>query len=455
MWRQYVEDGTVAEADPSRTIKHITVRGNQVSGTYYGVAFSTVSDSEISGNHLHHNTRNISLQDRSNGNTVRDNILTNAQSSAVHIAYASSDNRIENNHIMTTRAGGQAMLQAYQGSENNHFSSNHIDVAHDATTNFLYTATDSSGTTYRNNIASGRVSRASIGAESIWDKTGAGDETSAYAHNMQDPNLYHGDITHGGGHGALTRITIENNILAPEPTFAGAPITYLGADSSHGLHGDKTLHGDLDITLNDNTWLGADGREAVRQHQSGDSHIHLHGNGITHADGTAYHHGSTAYSIGDYQLADGENTLYLLGTQATNGSGNAADNTLYGNAQTNRLDGGAGNDHLDGGYGSDTLTGGAGADTFTFASLLDGQNLDTITDFTAADGDKIALNQAVFGRLSGNWFAADGQAVSHDTRVYQKGDTLYHDPDGSGSAYTATAFAKVNVTLEEGHFSLI
>ena len=455
VWRQYVEDGTVAEADPSRTIKHITVRGNQVSGTYYGVAFSTVSDSEISGNHLHHNTRNISLQDRSNHNTVRDNILTDAHSSAIHIAYASSDNHIENNHIMTTRAGGQAILQAYQGSKNNHFSGNHIDVAHDATTNFLYTATDSSGTTYRDNIASGRVSRASIGAESIWDKAGAGDEKSAYGNNMQDTNLYDGDITHGGGHGALTGLTISGNILAPEPTFAGAPITYLGADSSHGLHGDKTLHGDLDATLNDNTWLGADGREAVRQHQSGDSHVHLHGNGITHADGTTYHHGSTAYSIGDYTLANDETTLYLLGTHATNGSGNSGDNQLYGNAQTNRLDGGAGNDHLDGGYGVDSLTGGAGADTFTFASLLDGKNIDTITDFTAADGDKIALNQAVFGRLTGNWFAAAGQPLTHDTRVYQQGDTLYHDPDGNGTAYTATAFAKVNTVLEEGHFSLI
>ena len=455
VWRQYVEDGTVAEADPSRTIKHITVRGNQVSGTYYGVAFSTVSDSEISGNHLHDNTRNISLQDRSNHNTVRDNILTDAHSSAIHIAYASSDNHIENNHIMTTRAGGQAILQAYQGSKNNHYHNNHIDVAHDATTNFMYTATDSSGTTYRDNIASGRVSRASIGAESIWDKAGAGDEKSAYGNNMQDPNLYDGDITHGGGHGALTGLTISGNILAPEPTFAGAPITYLGADSSHGLHGDKTLHGDLDATLNDNTWLGADGREAVRQHQSGDSHVHLHGNGITHADGTTYHHGTTAYSIGDYTLANDETTLYLLGTHATSGSGNAADNTLYGNAQTNRLEGGAGNDHLDGGYGADTLTGGAGADTFTFASLLDGKNIDTITDFNADEGDKIALNQAIFGRLGDNWYAAAGQHITHTTRVYQQGDTLYHDPDGSGSAYSATAFAKVNTVLEEGHFSLI
>ena len=455
VWRQYVEDGTVAEADPSRTIKHITVRGNQVSGTYYGVAFSTVSDSEISGNHLHHNTRNISLQDRSNHNTVRDNILTDAHSSAIHIAYASSDNHIENNHIMTTRAGGQAILQAYQGSKNNHYHNNHIDVAHDATTNFMYTATDSSGTTYRDNIASGRVSRASIGAESIWDKAGAGDEKSAYGNNMQDPNLYDGDITHGGGHGALTGLTISGNILAPEPTFAGAPITYLGADSSHGLHGDKTLHGDLDATLNDNTWLGADGREAIRQHQSGDSHVHLHGNGITHADGTTYHHGTTAYSIGDYTLANDETTLYLLGTHATSGSGNSGDNQLYGNAQTNRLSGGAGNDHLDGGYGADTLTGGAGADTFTFASLLDGKNIDTITDFNAGEGDKIALNQAVFGRLGDNWYTAAGQHITHTTRVYQQGDTLYHDPDGNGSAYSATAFAKVNVTLEEGHFTLI
>jgi len=98
---------------------------------------------------------------------------------------------------------------------------------------------------------------------------------------------------------------------------------------------------------------------------------------------------------------------------------------------------------------------GSGAWGTTFASLLDGKNIDTITDFNAGEGDKIALNQAVFGRLGDNWYTAAGQHITHTTRVYQQGDTLYHDPDGNGSAYTATAFAKVNVTLEEGHFSLI
>ena len=458
VWRQYVEDGTVAEADPSRTIKHITVRGNQVSGTYYGVAFSTVSDSEISGNHLHHNERNISLQDRSSGNRVADNILTDAESSAVHIAYGSNNNTVSDNHISSSRAAGQAMLQAYQDSHDNTFQANRIEVVHEAANNFLYTATDSSGTTFRDNIASGRVSRAAIGAESVWDKAGAGEEKSAYGNNMQDPNLKDADvdeIRHGGGFGALQNITIEGNILAPAPTFATAPIIYLGADSSKGQHGNRNIDGDLDATLNNNTWLGADGREAIRAHESGNSHVSTHGNGISHDNDGVYQQGDTAYSIGDYTLAASETTLYLLGTANNNGTGNTGDNRLYGNSGANILSGGAGNDQLDGGDGADTLTGGAGADTFTFASLLDGQNLDTITDFNASEGDKIALKQAVFGRLSGNWFAADGQAVSHDTRVYQKGDTLYHDPDGNGSAYTATAFTKVNVALEEGHFSLI
>ena len=456
VWRQYIEDGSIAEADPSRSIKNISISGNQISGTYYGISLSTVSDSEIRGNHLHHNERNISLQDRSSGNRVADNILTDAESSAVHIAYGSSGNTVSDNHISSNRAAGQAMLQAYQDSHDNTFQTNRIEVAHEATNNFLYTATDSSGTTFRDNIASGRISRAAIGAESVWDKAGAGEEKSAYGNNMQDPNLKDADIDeirHGGGFGALQNITIEGNILAP--TFASAPIIYLGADSSKGQHGNRNIDGDLDATLNNNAWLGADGREGIRAHESGNSHVSTHGNGINHDTDGVYQQGDTAYSIGDYTLATNETTLYLLGTANNNGTGNTGDNRLYGNSGANVLSGGAGNDQLDSGYGADTLTGGAGADTFTFSSLLDGNNIDTITDFNASEGDKIALKQAVFGHLHGNWFAGDGQAVTHETRVYQKGDTLYHDADGSGSHYQAVAFAKVNVALDEGHFTLI
>lgn len=58
------------------------------------------------------------------------------------------------------------------------------------------------------------------------------------------------------------------------------------------------------------------------------------------------------------------------------------------------LSGGNGNDLLFGQGGDDMLSGGAGADTFVFSMRTDNGN-DTITDFNAAEGDRIMLIDAI------------------------------------------------------------
>ena len=304
------------------------------------------------------------------------------------------------------------------------WTATYADTTGDATSHFMYSATDSTGNHYHDNTASGRVRKASIGAETVWDKQAVAGEPSAYAEHMDDPSLQNG------------------------------PITYLGADSSRGHDGQQHLSGDLDATLNDNSWLGADGREAVREHESGGATVTTHGNGIHHAAGGHIQRGDTTYTIHDYQLDDSETHLTLLGNAPINGMGNSRDNHLVGNAQANTLNGGAGNDELDGGYGTDTLTGGAGADTFTFSSKADGKNIDHIIDFNAAEGDKIRLSDIIFDQLEGSWFSADGETANHATRILQRGNTLYYDADGSGSHYQPTAFARLedSVHLEQQHF---
>ena len=61
---------------------------------------------------------------------------------------------------------------------------------------------------------------------------------------------------------------------------------------------------------------------------------------------------------------------------------------LYGGSGDDIIDGSEGVDEIVGGTGNDTLTGGGGGDVFVFS---EDHGNDTITDFNAADGDKIHL----------------------------------------------------------------
>jgi Ca2+-binding RTX toxin-like protein len=62
---------------------------------------------------------------------------------------------------------------------------------------------------------------------------------------------------------------------------------------------------------------------------------------------------------------------------------------LVGTAASDIIDGGAGNDTINSGSGFDTVTGGRGADTFVFDSHT---QYVTITDFNAAEGDRIVFS---------------------------------------------------------------
>jgi Ca2+-binding RTX toxin-like protein len=98
------------------------------------------------------------------------------------------------------------------------------------------------------------------------------------------------------------------------------------------------------------------------------------------------------------------NTGRIAGNVALTGSDDLFDGrqgtftgTLYGNDGNDRLLtgggaqsllGGFGDDLLSGGADNDQLTGGAGADTFRFGA---GFGIDTITDFNAANGDRVEV----------------------------------------------------------------
>lgn len=102
-------------------------------------------------------------------------------------------------------------------------------------------------------------------------------------------------------------------------------------------------------------------------------------------------------------LIGGNYNNVLLGNDSDNSFVCSENATIFTGMQTpnaftnDTLDGRGGNDTLNGGGGNDTLTGGLGADTFVFNNLSFGQN-DTITDFNAAEGDKISLHAMTWGQ---------------------------------------------------------
>ena len=104
------------------------------------------------------------------------------------------------------------------------------------------------------------------------------------------------------------------------------------------------------------------------------------------------------------KMAANIEALFLTGTSAINGTGNAWDNLVVGNSANNILNGAGGYDLLQGGAGVDTLTdtsgnnlfdGGIGADSITAGIgsdfIIGGTGNDTITTGTGAD--VIAFNR--------------------------------------------------------------
>lgn len=121
---------------------------------------------------------------------------------------------------------------------------------------------------------------------------------------------------------------------------------------------------------------------------------------------------------------------------------NAAATVLNGNKHAQAIIGAGGADTIDGRGGSDTLTGGGGEDIFEFTRALGPTNVDTITDFSAAD-DTIRLENFIFtqivgiGTLSANQFRANatGQAQDADDRIIYETDSgrVFYDSNGNAA----------------------
>ena len=124
------------------------------------------------------------------------------------------------------------------------------------------------------------------------------------------------------------------------------------------------------------------------------------------------------------------------------------------------LTGGAASETLVGNAGNDTLTGNGGADRFVFNAPLNATtNVDKVTDFKTAEGDKLVLSALMFDGLSagGTVLLETGTTAStaNPTVLYNNG-ILSYDKDGNG-ATAAVNFAELQgaPTLSSTDFVII
>jgi serralysin len=150
---------------------------------------------------------------------------------------------------------------------------------------------------------------------------------------------------------------------------------------------------------------------------------------------------------------------YVSGFEDVDASGATAAVRLNGSAFNNTLIGGSGADTLAGGAGFDTLTGGKGSDLFVFGAFTSG-DIDKITDFSHAQGDRIDLSaiDAVAGGVD-DPFAFIGQSAFHhvagEVRYGATAGGLMVQADVNGDGYADFSILVANTTsLVHGDFIL-
>lgn len=169
----------------------------------------------------------------------------------------------------------------------------------------------------------------------------------------------------------------------------------------------------------------------------------------------------------DLTAAGGTKTIYavpVLTALLIDGSLESNGNlVILGGTASDVLKGGAGADWLYGNTGNDTLTGNAGADRFHLATVPAANNIDTITDFSVAQGDKIELDDFAFttltpGALAASAFVVGTAATTANHRIIYDAATgaLFYDADGNGAgAEVQFATLTGNPTLTAAEFVIV
>ena len=180
----------------------------------------------------------------------------------------------------------------------------------------------------------------------------------------------------------------------------------VGADSFVVNAGNDTI---TDFALGSDSLTVAKGTSTAKVTLSDGTVYNVTANAATDVIISALNADKTPLTKADLEKISGvaPDTINWTGTAfADTKLGTAGNDTLNGAGGNDTLNGATGNDILNGGVGADQLTGGAGADTFKFSDYTGttrqiANRVDTITDFSVAQGDKIDLTGMGFTSFSG------------------------------------------------------
>jgi Ca2+-binding RTX toxin-like protein len=183
-------------------------------------------------------------------------------------------------------------------------------------------------------------------------------------------------------------VIVQNSLGNPSAFFL---------DATGALPGTKVeLHNiDYALVTGQVKLLGGSGKQTVFADGAaqdmflGEDDDELHGGGGNDTVGSAGGDDRLYGDDGDDRVFGGIGDDFLHGNAGADSvTGDDGHDILQGGKGDDHLDGGAGDDVLLGDLGDDTLTGGAGADVFVG---LVGGGRDLVTDFNAAEGDRVRL----------------------------------------------------------------
>jgi VCBS repeat-containing protein len=194
----------------------------------------------------------------------------------------------------------------------------------------------------------------------------------------------------------------------------------------------------------------------------GESISLTYGNLIIHSDGSFSYSASKASQLSSGQIATDSFTYTISdghgGTATATATMTVIGRDLTGTAGNDILVGGAYSEQIVGGRGNDTMTGGLGADTFKWSLNEQGSKgsptVDTITDFSTLDSDKLDLRDLLQNENSGNLtnylhFSSDG--INTTVSISSTGSF-----DGANySAVTDQTIVLNNVNLTGGDTTII